>query len=141
METNGAEWEEEYRQLLESSLAKGEIQVVPSGSEKRESPRIRINTGAIWVRMDTSFEVVDASVKGISFHSDRQFAPGETMSITLAKAFKIETEVIECKMIEADPKSTEARYLTRCRFTDEHSAVRFLVMLKTVEDQERNDPT
>ena len=130
------EWDEDYELLLRESLDSGDIATVSDGAEKRGSPRFRIQSGAIWVRLDTRFDVLNASISGISFQADRCFKAGEVLAITLAKAFKIEAEVIDCRMVETNPALIETAYITRCRFTDEHSAVRFLVMLKAVDNHE-----
>ena len=141
MHASDREWNQEYEQLLKAGLDSGEIEIISPREEQRQSPRFRIKAGSIWVKMDSCFEVVDASVSGISFQSDREFSTGQVLAITLAKAFKIETEVIDCKMVETDPAMLETRYLTRCRFVDEHSSVRFLVMLKAIDDKELAPPT
>ncbi len=129
-------WEEEYEELLESSKASGEIELVSSSPDKREYPRFRLKAGAVWIRTDTAFDVIDVSVSGISFYSDQEFQLKQHLAITLGKAFKIEAEIIHCKPVEADPDTGASRYLVRCRFTDEHSSKRFLLMLKGMEDQD-----
>ena len=68
--------------------------------------------------------------------SDQEFQLKQHLAITLGKAFKIEAEIIHCKPVEADPDTGASRYLVRCRFTDEHSSKRFLLMLKGMEDQD-----
>ena len=136
MEKTEGVWDEDYEQLLQESLNSGKIDTVSGGAEKRDSPRFQIQSGAIWVRLDTCFDVLDASISGISFRADCRFKAGEVLAITLAKAFKIEAEVIDCRKMETNPALLETAYITRCRFTDEHSAVRFLVMLKAVDNHD-----
>ena len=130
------EWDKEYEELVKESLSRGDISLVEGDREKRASPRFRIKSGAIWVKMDTSFDVLDASISGISFETDRHFNDKDVIAIAIAKAFKIEVEVISCEMVESDPGITPTKYVTRCHFIDEHSAVRFLVMLKAVDDNQ-----
>ncbi len=130
------EWEQEYEQLLEEGKSSGELSTVPEDEEKRNSPRFRILSGAVWIRMDTSFDVIDVSVSGISFYSDQQFELGQVLAVTLGKAFKIEAEIVHCELAEPDPNSGEARYLTRCHFLDKHSSMRFLLMLKGMDEGE-----
>lgn len=136
MEIVERRWDKDYEELLQESMDSGDIAAAPGGAEKRSSPRFRIQSGAIWVRMDTCFDVLDASISGISFQADREFKVGAVLAITLGKAFKIEAEVIDCRIVETNPQMMEVGYVTRCRFTDEHSAVRFLVMLKAIDNQE-----
>ena len=136
MESMEREWNKEYEELVKDSLDRGEITLVGDGEEKRASPRFRIKNGAIWVRMDSCFDVLDASTTGICFQSDRSFKESDVIVVTLAKAFKIEAKVMSCEMVETDSAMLETKYITRCRFIDEHSAVRFLVMLKAVDDHE-----
>ena len=135
-EASDREWSQEYEQLLKASLDRGEIEVISQEEEKRESPRFRIKGGSIWVKTDSCFEVVDASITGISFLAELEFKSGQVLAINLAKAFKIEMEVIDCVMVETDSAMLETRYLTRGRFVDEHSSKRFLVMLKAIDDNE-----
>ena len=130
------EWEKEYESLLNESRKKGEVDSRAEASEKRLAPRFRLASGSIWIKLDLSFDVIDVSVSGISFYSSQPFEKNQVFAITLSKAFRIEAEILDCDLVETDPHMMEAQYLVRCRFVDEASAMRFLVMLK-----EMNDPT
>ena len=66
MESMEREWNEEYEALVKESISRGEITLIGDNEEKRVSPRFRIKSGAIWVRMDTCFDVLDASISGIA---------------------------------------------------------------------------
>ncbi len=130
------EWEKDYQSLLDKSRSEGEVKVLEEGAEKRESPRFKLKSGTVWIQLNLSFDVVDISVSGISFYSTQRFEKEQVIAITLGKAFRIETEVVDCGMVESDVNFLEIAYLVRCRFKDETSAMRFLVMRKEVNDPE-----
>jgi hypothetical protein len=130
------EWEREYEEILKEGKKTGELEILPEKKEQRSFPRFRIKSGAVWIRMDLSFDVVDVSVSGISIYSSHPFASKQVFAVTLGKVFRIEAEVIDCSLVESDRQFLETRYLVRCSFLDSHSAMRFLVMLKELNDPE-----
>ncbi len=130
------EWEKEYQYLLDKSRSEGDVEVLGEGAEKRAFPRFKLKSGTVWIQLNLSFDVVDISVSGISLYSLRPFEKEQIIAITLGKAFRIEAEVVNCEMVELEEKFLEIAYLVRCRFKDETSALRFLVMLKEVNDPE-----
>ena len=130
------EWEKKYQSLLDKSRRDGEIEVLEGGAEKRAFPRFKLKSGTVWIQINLSFDVIDISVSGISFYSTRPFAKEQVLAITLGKAFRIESVVVGCDMVELEEKFLEIAYLVRCRFKDETSALRFMVMLKEVDDPE-----
>ncbi|MEE8394853.1 MAG: hypothetical protein V3S29_02280 [bacterium] len=129
------EWEKDYQAILEDSLTNGEL-VTQGAAEKRAFPRFNLKSGSIWVKVDQSFDVIDVSVSGISFFSTYPFKADQTLGITLGKAFLIEAKVVETHLVEKDAIFLETAYRVACRFTDDKTGVRFLVMLKEMDNLE-----
>lgn len=130
------EWERDYQALLENSIVKGEIDAQGRENEKRDAPRFRVATGAVWIRVEQSFDVIDISKTGISFFASHRFEPSQHFGITLGKAFLVEATVITCEMVEVDEGLLDVRYRVSCRFNDEYTGMRFLVMLKEMDNLE-----
>ena len=128
-------WELDYEDLLRKSIALGEVSCQESG-EKRESPRFKLNTGTIWVRLDQAFEVADISKDGISFFSPFKLIPGHEIPLTLGKAFLIDAIVVDCKMVITDEDFMESKYRICCRFKESETGIKMLVMMKEIEDAE-----
>ena len=80
------EWREEYKNLLESEDAAGEIVTMAMGMERRKNPRFKLKTGYVWIKVEPRFEVMDVSVTGISLFSDFQFQSGDVITVTLGIA-------------------------------------------------------
>ncbi len=134
-------WEKEYKELLKTGKERGEVRVKTTPDDKRINPRFKLKTGAIWIRMEQSFDVVDVSRSGISFFSNYPFEAGQTLAVTLGKAFMIEAKVKSCAVVETDETFLEKKYRVSCNFDDSYSGVQFLVMLKESENLDIEFPS
>ncbi|HKI97364.1 MAG TPA: PilZ domain-containing protein [bacterium] len=132
----GWQWKQDYEALLREGTTRGEVQPLPQGEERRDRPRFRLKSQYVFIKVEPRFEVVDVSVSGISVHSDFPFKIGETVSITLGKAFSVEATVVECPLVLADEDLLETKYEVHCRFADETVGMQFLVMMKQMDDLE-----
>jgi hypothetical protein len=128
------EWEREYRALLEQGREQGEFLLLPNTAERRASPRFRLKMEHVWIKVEPKFSVVDVSVRGIALYSDFPFDPGQFVNITLGKAFSVEARIVGCRLVESDPDLLENKYLVRCEFDDETTGMRFLVMIKEMDN-------
>ena len=130
------EWQEEYKNLLESGKTSGEFVPMADGSERRNSPRFKLKTGYVWIKVEPRFEVMDVSVTGISLFSDFQFKPGNIITITMGKAFSVEANVLDCELVVSDEMFFENKYLVRGKFKDADIGMQFLVMIKEMDNLE-----
>ena len=128
------QWKEDYEALVRESDA--EADAGPGGTERRNRPRFRLKTQHVFIKVEARFPVVDLSVSGIAVYSDFPFRVGQAINITMGKAFTVESTVVDCTLVEADPGLLEAKYRVRCAFEDEETGMRFLVMMKQLEDLE-----
>lgn len=130
------DWEGEYARLLEKALESGEVQPLDKAHEKRTQPRFHLGSGSIWIRVEQSFDVLDVSVNGLAFLSEKSFTPGQNVAISLGKAFLVESVVVDCRMVETDEGMMEAMYRISCEFEDTQSGQQALILLKEMEEPE-----
>ena len=131
------DWEIQYEKLVREAMEKGTAKVLKGSQEHRAQPRFSLEMGSIWIRTETPFDVVDISATGIAFLSERLFAKGQHIAMTLGKAFLVEANVVGCVMVETDPEMMEAKYRVSCEFQDSHNGTQALLMLKEMEEEAR----
>jgi PilZ domain len=124
-------WEQEYERILADATQGGRISILPGNSEKRRHPRFRLKGEKILVTEQVPHDVVDLSVSGLAFYSDRTFAVGQAIVVSLRQILAIQAEVLGC-----DPLSgpdAPAAFKVRCRFQDPDYGLRFLVVAVEME--------
>jgi PilZ domain len=119
-------WEEEYERFLDEALRERRLRILPAGSEKRRHPRFKLNATQILVTEQVPHDIVDLSISGLSFFSDRTFDEGQRIMVSLRQILAIQAEVLGCETLSGP--DLPARYKVRCRFTDEEYGLRFLVL-------------
>ncbi len=129
-------WKDEYRALVRSGRDRGELEIRRALEERRAQPRFKLKSECVWIKVEPKFAVVDVSVTGIALYSDFPFEVGKWITITLGKAFSVEAEVRGCEVVESDPTLLEHKYLVRCGFEDEETGMKFLVMIKEMDNLE-----
>lgn len=132
----GWQWKEDYEALLQEGQVRGDVELRPEPEERRAQPRFRLKSQHVFIKVEPRFPVVDVSVTGISVYSDMPFAAGQTVSITLGKAFSLEAAVVDCTLVLADEDLLETKYRVRCQFADETVGMQCLVMMKQMDDLE-----
>lgn len=135
---NSHDWEHEYEEILAEAEARGEVQILPQGEEKRRHPRFPAAGATVTIREDAVYRMIDLSRSGLAFHCSHSFPVGHTLTLALRDVIAIEAEVVGCEMEERDATYMEYAYKVRCRFLDDESGLRFLVLVKELErgDQE-----
>src|SRR5262245_58338235 len=108
----------QYQSLLDKGIALGRGQVLPSGSEKREFPRYRMENTLVWGRVEHSYPVVDKSLTGLAFHATTPFQVGSVVRVSLRQFFVVEALVVGCEMVETDTMFLNCQYKVRCRFNN-----------------------
>ncbi len=124
-------WEQEYERILEDATRRERIRILPNHSEKRKHPRFRLNGGKILVTEQVPHDVVDLSVSGLAFYSDRAFTVGQSIMISLRQILAIQAEVLGCEPLPGGD-AAEA-FKVRCRFQDVDYGLRFLVVAVEME--------
>ena len=133
---DGWQWKQDYEELLNEGRASGDLELRAPGRERRSKPRFRLKSQHVWIKVEPRFTVVDVSVSGISVHSDYPFAVGQTVNITLGKAFSLEATVRDCTLVLADEQLLDTKYWVRCQFEDESVGMQCLVMMKQMDELE-----
>lgn len=128
--------EAEYEKLVREELGKPDSMSKLPDDERRFHPRFKLHAESVWIKVDTSFRVIDMSLQGLSMYSDRPFEAGHQLKVMVGKAFLVETEVIDCEMLETDPELMETQYRVSCRFLDESVGKQLLVMMKELDDMD-----
>ena len=127
------DWKKEYETLLRDGLASGEVEALDGNDERRNQPRFRLKTQQVWIKVQRRFRVADLSVAGIAVLSDFPFEVGQTIHITLGKAFAVEATVQDCTPDAEGPDGTGG-FRISCHFEDETIGMQFLVMLKQFDE-------
>jgi len=128
-------WEKAYEKILsETREILGEIK--EKDEDRRETPRFKLNSGQVWIKVETPFEIIDLSKNGASFFSHLPFPPGNILFLALDKAFQIEAEIISCDLEEMDDLLMELRYRVSCRFTNKEHGMQLVVMFKEMDKLE-----
>ena len=128
-------WKKAYEKIL------AENQDIPveneeMAEERRETPRFKLTSGKIWIKVETPFEIIDLSKDGASFFSHIPFQPGQIIFLALDKAFQIEAEIINCNLEEMDDLLMELRYRVSCQFTSKEHGMQLVVMFKEMDKLE-----
>lgn len=134
----GSQWQQEYDALLHDAQARGDLQPFAGGSERRVQPRFRLRSQHVFIKVEPRFDVADVSVSGMGLLSDFPFRIGQTLNITLGKAFSVEAVVMDCRLVLFNEDLLETKYQVRCQFADESVGMQFLVMMKQMDDLEIN---
>ena len=124
--------EQSYQMLIEESIASGVVRIGKNGDEQRKAPRFQVKDGAISVRVEPTFEIIDLSATGMAFLSDISFKPGSTITLFLEETTGVQAFVIGCVMMETDPDLLETRYRVQCRFDNEEHGRMVLLMMSEV---------
>ncbi len=121
-----------YQLLIEESISSGVVKIGKNGDEMRKDPRFRVRDGAISVRIEPTFEILDLSATGMAFLSDISFKPGTSITLFLEETMGMQANVIGCVMLETDSDMLETRYRVQCRFDNEEHGRRVLLMMSEV---------
>ena len=124
--------EQKYQILIEESISSGMLKIGKNGDEMRKEPRFQVRDGAISVRVEPTFEILDLSATGMAFLSDIAFTPGTIITLYLEETTGVQAFVIGCVMKETDPDFLETRYRVQCRFDNEEHGCRVLLMMSDV---------
>ena len=92
-----------------------------TGKELREHQRVPLKEDASIFKLDEGFNVLgncDISEGGLSFYSDRKFAPGRRMRLNIKNTLSVEIEVVRCEMVMVDETFMEAKYQVGAKFVD-----------------------
>lgn len=124
--------EQNYRLLIEESIASGAVRLGTNGDERRKDPRFQVKNGVISVRVEPTFEIIDISSTGMAFLSDMSFKPGTNITVFLEETTGVQANVIGCVMMEAEGEKLETHYRVQCRFHSEEHGRRVLLMMSEV---------
>lgn len=124
--------EQSYQLLIEESISSGVVKIGNNGDDKRKAPRFKVKDGAISIRVEPSFEILDLSATGMAFLSEISFTPGTTITLFLEETTEVQALVIGCVMKETDPDLLETRYRVQCRFDNEEQGRKVLLMMSDV---------
>lgn len=133
-----SQWQQDYEALLREARARGDLERFGNGCDQRGQPRFRLRSQQVFIKVEPRFDVMDVSVSGMAVLSDFPFRVGQTVTITLGKAFSVEATVMDCPLVLLNEDLLETKYQVRCRFADEAVGMQFLVMMKEMDDLELN---
>ncbi|MCH9046493.1 MAG: PilZ domain-containing protein [SAR324 cluster bacterium] len=92
------------------------------------NPRFNIPGRQIQITDTIERDIIDMSISGVSFYSDRNHAIGEVVPLCLDGAFSVQTKVVGCQMVQTDPSFLEFKYRVRCEFVNSDHGLIFLML-------------
>jgi hypothetical protein len=129
-----------YRQLMEESEARGELQTGPA-AERRSAPRLRADATELTVRAELQVTAIDVSVGGLAFHSNFPVQFGQPLNITVGNLFTVDAVVVSCRLEEADENFSHTLYRVQCKFPEEEQGKYLLVMVKELDRRKTGEET
>jgi hypothetical protein len=129
-----------YRQLMEESEARGELQTGPA-AERRSAPRLRADATELTVRAELQVTAIDVSVGGLAFHSNFPVQLGQPLNITVGNLFTVDAVVVSCRLEEADENFSHTLYRVQCKFPEEEQGKYLLVMVKELDRRKTGEET
>lgn len=125
------DWEQEYERMLSEGLQAGRVSKLPSASEKRRHPRFKVDGGKIYVTEQVPHPIIDLSISGLAFYSEKTFPVGQAIQVSLRSVISIEAVVLGCEPLTGD--DAPAPYRVRCQFADADYGLRFLMLALELE--------
>lgn len=126
-------WTQAYQRFVAECAEQGRLDRRDTSAEHREHPRFRLWSHIVWTNGDFQFSIVDLSISGIAFDSNRQLPDGREITIRLSDLISARAIVIESIGMDTTPMFITGRYRVRCRFEDVQEGMRFLVMVKDIQ--------
>ena len=124
-------WSEEYDHLLERAIAEGKVQVLPDEEERRGNPRFKISEESFRSMDSIQRDIIDMSITGFAFYSERNYQIGEEVPLTMHDAFEARANVVGCEMVETDSTFLEVKCRVRCEFiSPEHGMIILLLLFE-----------
>ena len=121
-------WSEEYDPLLENAISEGRVHVLPDKEERRGRPRFKFSENMFRSVDSIQREIIDMSVTGFAFHSERKYEIDEEVLLTIHNAFEGHAKAVGCEMVETDATFLEFKYRVRCQFTSPQNSIIILML-------------
>lgn len=120
--------ERDYQVLLSERNTFPDKETNPE-NDRRRAPRFPIQYANASIRIQPTFDVVDISLCGMAFYSDRGFQPGQELSMVMPESPDVPCTVVSCRMVEMDGGLMDYAYLVAVEFTNPHRGKHAVVML------------
>ena len=126
-------WKSEYESRLRTDR-KDELIEFPESVDRRKLPRLVLEPGKnVWLIADTfPISVLNISAGGIAFFSERNYHPGDTVNLSVARTLAIEAVVLSCEMVRTDSVFMEYRYRVRAKYAPGVSGFKMFVLARDI---------
>ena len=126
-------WKSEYEGRLHTDQ-KDEIIEIPEPMDRRKLPRLVQEPGKnVWVITDTlPIPVLNISAGGIAFFSERNYHPGDTVNLSVARTLAIEAVVLSCEMVPLDSVFMEYQYRVRAQYAPGVNGFKMFVLARDI---------
>ena len=129
-------WVQEYDRLINRAIETGEVVILPDEKERRRHPRFKMPGGQVRITDSLQRDIIDMSMSGVAFYSERKYEVGEVVPLSLKEAFAVQAEVLGCEMVQTDPSFLEFAYRVRCQFINLNHGLNFLMLVLEHSDSE-----
>ena len=126
-------WKSEYESRLHADQ-QDEIMEFPEPVDRRKLPRLVLEPGKnVWLIADTSpIPVLNISAGGIAFFSERNYHPGDTVNLSVARTLAIEAVVLSCEMVPTDSIFMEYQYRVRAKYASGVNGFKMFVLARDI---------
>lgn len=126
-------FDDAYERFVKQSIESGILEMREGPSEQREHPRFQLCRNIVWSHGDLQFSIVDLSISGISFDANQGFEPGRIITVRMSDLLQVTAVVVASDPVEPNSMFYIARNRVRCRFEDREEGVRFLLMVRDIQ--------
>ena len=112
-----------YNDLIQRAASAGELELRPDDQERRRQPRFRIADALVGILVLKDCEIVDVSLSGVAFYSERPYSLDQEIQVTLRDSIGVQARVVGCDIEEVDSPFFDCRYTVRCEFVETDAAL------------------
>lgn len=122
--------ERQYAAVLEQCRMRGELNGRPMEWDRREHPRLKVNTSDFWITTVPEYSVLDLSATGIAIGANYPLPRGEVITVALGADCSAKAQVVACQLVDSPTEHQDAEFRIQCRFLERESGMALVVGAK-----------
>ena len=125
---------QEFAKILASDRRRGEVTEFSGENERRQFPRLRVNSNDLWIDTMVQFSVLNMSPSGVALNCNHPVQPGDVLEISLGPLQGAKAEVVSCELEESPSEHLDAQYQVRCRFLKVKEGMKLIIKTKQLNE-------
>ncbi|MCZ6552326.1 MAG: PilZ domain-containing protein [SAR324 cluster bacterium] len=118
-----------YDALLQRRKEESGTEAPDRSAELRSHPRFNPTDERVAIRLESEHQVLNVSEAGIAFASRIPYDVGQVIDVNFIDLARIDAQVVECRVDQADPRLLEVHYVVRCEFLGKDKGREFLELI------------